>query len=432
VNIENCLVSAAELHRAEKLGPGIIGSAVNHSLMRRGARNCLRLRFVDGRELICTAEHRILAENGQFVEAGELELGQRVKFHISGTKNPVFDCKDVAAAQKVFSTAQLAGLFQGESALALASEYNRNIVQQLIQQASNQTTKVIDNRMEIPTALQQTLAQLSTSILSEHSPRIASLGYLRGLFGARAKYHPENNSVTLTNTDASQLGKIRSALAQQGIQSQIIENSLVVSSCSTLLFLQTIGFAANIEQSILAETVSTAHEISRRSAGKLSVQQALAQMDAQNITKQSLDNAAFPAFNLQLESVENAGELPVHDLFVPLTSSFLANGLVVHNCLRSLESIILRYYSTTNKAKSNPISLIRPANICNRIAHLLLLCFISCPTKVTPYVPSLVKLSRELMTYDPLFSYEDESNKDKKSSDMDQSDDFGGDDDVGL
>ena len=51
------------------------------------------------------------------------------------------------------------------------------------------------------------------------------------------------------------------------------------------------------------------------------------------------DATGLPTMNLKVIGIRDAGELPVYDIEVENTNSFLANGIVVHNCMLSHGSV---------------------------------------------------------------------------------------------
>lgn len=56
-------------------GAGVVQRRVQ-AVLSRGMRPCVELLFADGRTLICTANHRILTANDEWIEADNLQIGQ--------------------------------------------------------------------------------------------------------------------------------------------------------------------------------------------------------------------------------------------------------------------------------------------------------------------------------------------------------------------
>ena len=68
-----------EIGGAVVFGPtakGELGLAIQTEVMAQGVRDCVSLTLQDGRELVCTPDHKILCEDGRWVRADELVLNQ--------------------------------------------------------------------------------------------------------------------------------------------------------------------------------------------------------------------------------------------------------------------------------------------------------------------------------------------------------------------
>jgi aconitase A len=65
--------------RTRVMGPDAesrVAPAVQSALLDQGTKDCVTLVFQDGRELVCTPDHRLLRSDGTWVRADELKLGQ--------------------------------------------------------------------------------------------------------------------------------------------------------------------------------------------------------------------------------------------------------------------------------------------------------------------------------------------------------------------
>ena len=76
--LSRAIETFAENGGAQILAPakGKLGLAKQSAAMFNGVRACVTLTLQDGRELVCTPDHQILCEDGRWVRADELKLGE--------------------------------------------------------------------------------------------------------------------------------------------------------------------------------------------------------------------------------------------------------------------------------------------------------------------------------------------------------------------
>ena len=329
------------------------------SVFKTGVKDVYELTTEEGYQLRLTADHRMMTEDG-WVEAQDLEPGDTV--HVQNRKG-VFGTHGAAEEGRVlgwlvgdghlkdgeeravlnFSNddAEISEQYAedvnevvreplgnaeydvGVSEIARAADYRGvQAVEQRVRSSRlyeyAKEAGLVENKLQVPDAVMRG---------SEEMAR----GFLRGLFTADGGVQgnaEKGVSVRLTSTSVELLRDVQRLLVNFGIFSKIYENrheagsqempdgnggtatydrqadhDLVISKDALLTFREEIGF--------LREDKNTA--LDERLAGY----------------KRGPYSESFEA---TVESVEYDGHEPVYDLTEPDTHSFVANGLVCHNC----------------------------------------------------------------------------------------------------
>ncbi len=164
-----------------------LGVATQSQMMVQGERECLSLVLQDGRELLCTPDHRILCADGRWVAAGKLAVGRdRV---VAGLEAPV----DEPGADEVGYE-----LLAGEMRFGFGSEHERRralafgrLVGHLISDGSISVTG--EGRMHVGQALDREAVLDDIELLTGRRPagnrynkRTWSIGVPRDLTAAIA------------------------------------------------------------------------------------------------------------------------------------------------------------------------------------------------------------------------------------------------------
>ncbi|MBU1180004.1 hypothetical protein KJ885_03600 [Patescibacteria group bacterium] len=323
-------------------------------IIQSGTKNIYKLKAREGYELKLTANHQVRAEQG-WVEAKNLKPGDKIL---------LLNRKSGFGAEGDLGWGQTLGWFVGDghfnqskncAVLSFFGEEKRELapifaksVNQVVAGAAtcNRTYTInvceVAGRDEARVSSQRLSALIQDAGLRVGKKLIipASVwsgneemqrGFLQGLFtadGHVAGTIEKGVSVRLTSISSSLLKSVQLLLLNFGIASRIYENrrcegkrnlsdgrggyapyfckaqhDLVVSKDALHLFAKDIGFLSEAKQSKL-----------------------------KNLLGQYNKGPYKNQFLATFESLEYFGKEMVYDLTEPLTHSFAANGLVVHNC----------------------------------------------------------------------------------------------------
>ena len=324
------------------------------SVYKTGEKDVYRLTTEEGYELRLTADHRVMTDDG-WVEAQDLEVGDAV--HLQNRKGG-FGQHGSAAEGRVFGWLVGDGrLDHGEERAVLnfddddgtlagdfAADVNE-IVHDPLGNADDEVTHSGDARgaqaveqrirsgrlyeLADEAGLVQEPLQVPEAVMQ--GSEAMARGFLQALFTADG--HVEDTlekgfSARLTSTSAALLQDVQQLLLNFGIRSQLHEDrnpagstelpdgtdgtnssepqgrhQLVVSAGHLVAFDEEIGFLAEEQQSTLEEAVAASDR-----------------------------GSSTGPFDATVASVAYDGHEAVYDLTEPDTSSFVADGVVVHNC----------------------------------------------------------------------------------------------------
>ncbi len=329
------------------------------SVYKTGQKDVYKLTTEEGYELCLTAEHRVMTDDG-WVEAGELEAGDIV--HIQDRKGS-FGQHGTAAEGRVLGWMVGDGhLKTGEERAVLnfydedakisesfAADVNKIVrepvgnadyevgVSEITRDDSYRGVQAVEQRIR-STRLYEYAEEAGLIEQKHQVPEIVmrgseemARGYLRALFSADGGVQgtqEKGNSVRLTSTSVELLKDVQQLLLNFGIASKIYEerheageqelpdgkggtaiyerqadHDLVVSKDNLLRFREEIGFLLDSKNEALDARID------------------------------SYDRGPYAErFEATIASIEYDGHEPVYDLTEPDTHSFVANGLVVHNC----------------------------------------------------------------------------------------------------
>jgi ribonucleoside-diphosphate reductase alpha chain len=326
-------------------------SAYASSVFHTGRKKVYRLRTKEGYQLKATANHQIMTNKG-WVALERLSTGDKV--HILNHKG-LFGTKGNLALGRTmgwllgdgtFNIANAAGLmfFGQERELApMFAEYVTDIAEQYGHRNTYAPTRTYpvgvqdvtgrDESRVISTRLKEQMAQLGFTH-KQSVPEIIFLGteemqkgFLQGLFTADGSIigsAEKGISVRLWSSEKEVLTGVQQLLLNFGIASRIYTDrklsekksmpggdyvtrnghELVVSKDNLLRFRDEIGFLHESKASKLDHLVT--------SYGNRGPYQEY--------------------YTATVEAIDDLGEEDVYDLSEPLTNSFIANGIVVHNC----------------------------------------------------------------------------------------------------
>jgi ribonucleoside-diphosphate reductase alpha chain len=366
ISTEDGLVTAEELYEQGVARDIVVDGRLSEervkeasSVYRTGEKEVYRLTTEEGYELRLTADHRVMTDDG-WVEAGNLDAGDTV--HIQNRKGE-FGQHGSAAEGRVLGWLVGDGHLKGGEERAVLNFYDEDTevseqfaedVNEIIREplgnadyevGVNEISRSDDYRgsqaaeQRIRSArlyeyaeqggLAEDKLQVPEAVIRGSEEMVR--GFLRALFTADGHVEGTSKSgfsVRLTSIDLDLLRSVQRLLANFGIRSQIYQDrksggtkelpdghggtaeyetasshQLVVSSTHLIAFEDEIGFLLDDKQEQLSATLD---EYGR--------------------------GPYKGRFEATVESVEHDGTEQVYDLTEPDTHSFIANGIVVHNC----------------------------------------------------------------------------------------------------
>ena len=329
------------------------------SVYKTGEKDVYKLTTEEGYELRLTADHRVMTDDG-WVEAGDLDAGDTV--HVQNRKGS-FGQHGTAAEGRVLGWMVGDGHLKNGEERAVLNFYDEDA--ELSESFAADVNEVIRDPVgnadyevgvsEIPRgddyrggqAVEQRIrsarlyeyAEEAGLVDQKHQVPEAVMrgseemarGYLRALFSADGSVQgnvEKGVSVRLTSTSSDLLKEVQQLLLNFGIFSKIYEerheagvqempdgnggtaeyerqadHDLVISKDNLIRFTEEIGFLLDSKRNALDERLA------------------------------NYDRGPYSeGFEATVSAVENDGHEAVYDLTEPETSSFVANGLVVHNC----------------------------------------------------------------------------------------------------
>ncbi|WP_049983030.1 intein-containing adenosylcobalamin-dependent ribonucleoside-diphosphate reductase [Halorubrum sp. BV1] len=366
ISTENGLVEAEELYEQGVARDIVVDGRLSEetlkeasSVYKTGEKDVYKLTTEEGYELRMTTDHRVMTDDG-WVEAGDLDAGDTV--HIQNRKGS-FGQHGTAAEGRVLGwmvgdghlktgeeravlnfhdeDAEVSESFAadvnevvrdpvgnadyevGVNEIARGDDYRgAQAVEQRIRSTRlyeyAEEAGLVDQKHQVPEAVMRG---------SEEMAR----GYLRALFSADGGVQgnvEKGVSVRLTSISTDLLKQVQQLLLNFGIFSKIyeerheaglqelpdgkggtaeyerqVDHDLVVSKDNLVRFAEEIGFLLDSKQDALDERLA------------------------------NYDRGPYSeGFKATVSAVESDGHEAVYDLTEPETSSFVANGLVVHNC----------------------------------------------------------------------------------------------------
>jgi len=366
ISTENGLVPAEELYEQGVARDVVVDGRLSEdrvkeasSVYKTGEKDVYKLTTEEGYELRLTADHRVMTEDG-WVEAQNLDSGDTV--HIQNRKGG-FGQHGSAEEGRVLGWMVGDGhLKEGEERAVLnfydedseISEEFAADVNEVVREptgTANYEIGVNDiNRSDDYRGAQAVEQRIRSARLYEYAEEAGLVetkhqvpdavmrgneemarGFLRALFTADGSAQgtiEKGISVRLSSTEVGLLKDVQKLLLNFGIGSKIYENrrdagkrelpdgkggtkqyetkaqhELIISSSHTVAFEEEIGFLLDYKNEALAQRLD------------------------------QYDRGPYkPKFEATVASVEADGHEAVYDLTEPDTHSFVANGLVTHNC----------------------------------------------------------------------------------------------------
>ena len=366
ISTENGLVEAEELYEQGVARDVVVDGRLSEetlkeasSVYKTGEKDIYKLTTEEGYELRLTDDHRVMTENG-WVEAGNLDAGDTV--HIQNRKGS-FGEHGTAAEGRVLGWLVGDGHLKTGEERAVLNFYDEDA--EVSESFAADVNEVVRDPVgtadyevgvnEIPRgddyrgaqAVEQRIRSTRLYEYAEEAGLVGqkhqvpeavmrgseemARGYLRALFSADGGVQgniEKGVSVRLTSTSIDLLKEVQQLLVNFGIFSKIYEerheagvhempdgkggtaeydrqadHDLVISKDNLVRFAEEIGFLLDSKQEALDERLA------------------------------NYDRGPYSeGFEATVEAVESDGHEAVYDLTEPETHSFVANGVVTHNC----------------------------------------------------------------------------------------------------
>jgi ribonucleoside-diphosphate reductase alpha chain len=331
-----------------------------------GERQVYRVALKDGRVIRATADHRFLADDGSWKRVDQLKIGQD-RLQIRQTGNAVSFVSDEADIARwrllgwltgdgVFSKDVVALVFgpqEQATAERMEAEFNRlkeeaalfvgaststrhahvstqhNGVMQISSKAES-LVNYLENYYEIG---QGTATSKDVPGMLDRVADDLKIAYLQGLFSADGtiRRSATEDEVMLASSSAALLRSVQLVLSDFGIVSRISwthpkdrtnpQGQLHIYNQSGRRFLSLIGFPCSDSKQARAET----------------------------ILGRSFDGALKNPRPSKVMSIEPDGVSMVYDITEPVTHSFIAEGLVTHNCNLASLNLVTFYDQATQR-----------------------------------------------------------------------------------
>jgi DNA-directed RNA polymerase beta subunit/intein/homing endonuclease len=391
---------------------------IQNDFLYKGERQCIELTLEDGRNIICTPEHKILMTSGVWKNAKDIIIGGEDKFTVS-INNPfvnmeqeIVECQGwclnvgnmilktdtMANYLKTLAFSRVIGYLLTDGTISMKKSGQiigyiylghmldvKSILEDIkllcdIKQRTFEHKNLY--AVYIPNELLKNIIKLEGIIIGKRSSQPASIPhfvtncplpilreFLGGMFGGHGHTtyisSRKNRLDTITSIKFSQstyeeyipslnkfLNTISLLLSKFGINTSIqhpkkttysknnntktYEQILNIKIKNFITFAEKIGFRHCCHKSMRLEASKSYLNYLKYNNIKYSSTKYFEQINVIKWFKNySVDKNVriLPVMHLGLHSIKNVGKKKVYDIQVNETQSFLANGIVVHNCM---------------------------------------------------------------------------------------------------
>jgi protein-tyrosine phosphatase len=335
-----------------------------------GQRECVAITLQDGRELVCTPDHRLLTADGIWVEAGKLLVGS-TRLAVAGVEAPLdvrapeteaafalalgslrFDMRSEAARARTLALARVLGFVavQAHGAAAITVEARADgervlddmeLVSKrrpaLVQQQSPRHFDVCVSDNSMCAAL----ASASVAPWLDDAPLAVVREFLGGVAGAAARVDASRGSILLSLAVSVDDGeRIVRLLERCGVKTGSGAFRREGSRRDAQLELSDVAsFAANVGIrycSAQQRQLAAACALARARVLDTALDAATFFSDigaSAGADDDDDDSTTVPTFAMRVTDRRDVGVRTVYDVTVPRTESFVANGVAVHNCM---------------------------------------------------------------------------------------------------
>ena len=356
-----------------RFGKGTYSKTTEKGIFLTGVQDVYKVKTKEGYSVECTANHQIMTSRG-WIEAHQLEKGDRIWIfnNVKGAYD-IFNNKNNEAQDKQsFDEGLLAGWWSGDGSLSdenpILYFYNeKRCLTSRFEKITNTKATTFENRDTIRLSGDTVLGNIS----KENRKKVPAIvwqkdqafkrGYLQGLFSSdgsiQGRLDKKGVSIRLTQNNLAFLEDVQELLLELGIFCTIYENRRPAGKVmlpNGKGGQQEYDVKAVHELVISNENINTFHALINFCLPS----HALA---LENIVTGRKRRANREDFIASFESFEHIGKEAVYDLTEPLSHSFIANGVVVHNCVEICMSPVL---VTRNGApvEEYTLDLLEPSN----------------------------------------------------------------------
>lgn len=345
---------------------------MSNKWFNQGKKDCIRLKFDNGRTIVCTPDHRILINGNQWKEAGELYPKDNVQCGImyptiSYENISVFDfyidddlsftTKTRIECERFMAFCRLLGYLNlyGDSYQYICITRSNIDAQTIIRDIKLVTGKIVKSKfnglqytINIPLEFHKNVLHnymvngMPVFILHKSCPVQLVTEFIAGSFGQSPIYPSYSHSQVLNvGIDASDTGEWYQDTLWElyGIKTILHDGYLSIAQTHIAEFYNNISYRYNTHKQLRLETIynymrsnTAKHRKKNWFAKKYTFQQFLHDSKLSTLFKTTFNNFELHTYNTTIVAKEEAGEHRVYDISVQYNNSFVCNGVVVHNC----------------------------------------------------------------------------------------------------
>jgi len=328
----------------------------------QGKQECLRLEFDNGRNLTCTPDHKLLTQSRGWIEAGQLNLKDVVQcgimypqiecesgpfdFYIDDTLS--FSLKTRQDIDKFMAYSRLLGYlnFDGSRYQYIVKVSNKMDAQGIIHDVKLVTGLDVEylpgGAIHLPMTFHKNVLHNYMSngipfyLLQETCPQALLTEFLGGLF-SNSPLFPNvvgSDIIGVSVIATTNLNWIRHKLEYSyGIKSIIEGDTLTIEKESVSEFYRLISYRYNTLKQYRLEMIVNYMRYKTKLPfwKKISFKMYLERIGG-NVIFSTTTLEKIPVYYSKVTKSQFAGVLRVYDISVPSDSSFVCNGIVVHNC----------------------------------------------------------------------------------------------------
>lgn len=368
-----CVDGAAPLLLAPEptAGAGVrAGAATCAAAWCNGQRECVAITLQDGRELVCTPDHRLLTADGVWIEAGKLHVGA-TRLAVASVEAPLdvrateaeaafaltlgslrFDMRSEAARARTLALARVLGFVavraRGGAAISLETRADGERLLDDVELVSKRRPAIVQQsprRFDVCVTERSMCAALASASVApwlDRAPLAVVREFLGGVAGAAARTDAARGTVALSLAVAAGDGeRIVRLLERCGVKTggasfrrEGSRNDAQLDLCDAASFATGVGIRyCSAQQRQLAAACALARARALDAAVDAATFFSEIGAGGGGDDDESADSGTVPTFSMRVIGRRDVGVRTVYDATVPRTESFVANGVAVHNCM---------------------------------------------------------------------------------------------------